>query len=111
MTACSPSSRYGLATPAYPARPERRPTLTASAHAASGLPSRKGHQRAAAAWPLDKGKDGRRRTCRPRSNLGTILDEAIRALIQIAALYAPAASAAASSPRDRMTVAKRRVQT
>lgn len=52
MASCSPPSRRGLPTPEYVAREERRPTLTASARAANGLPSRKGYQRAAAASPL-----------------------------------------------------------
>src|SRR5262245_12625474 len=61
MASHSPPSRCGLSTSAYAARAERRPTLTASACAANGLPSpRKAHRcrgiltkdEQATAWPL-----------------------------------------------------------
>ena len=47
VAACSPPSRCGLAAAAPVSTSERRPTVTASARAAKGLPSRKGSSGAA----------------------------------------------------------------
>ena len=52
MTACSPPPRCGLAMLECVARSARRPTLTASARGASGLPCRKGPKCAARPAPL-----------------------------------------------------------